>query len=691
MSLAAASIYWIIVCLWSAILVTVAVAFARNATRLGSAKLLLVVVMIDTVRNILENVYFGAYFGAQYGFFSHRLTTVLGQPYLLILPKLANVAAALIVLSLLVFRWLPHTQREKANAEIILQETKQALDQESEEHRRLFETSVDLIVVTDADRIIRRISDSCETILGYRSDELLNRYGGEMASLADIASFRNELDKTLRGGVLQNVECRFRHKHGHDVVLQISGVWSARAQRFFLIGRDMTASKLASEKLSELAHFDQLTKLPNRTSFVRDFSAFMADEASRPSALAMLDLDGFKDVNDTLGHSFGDQVLKQMAARLAAAAPLNVDVYRFGGDEFALLLRDCRDPLAAQETITRMFKAIETPIDLEGQRITLRASAGLAFAPRDARTLDELTASADLALYDAKGGGGRKCRLFMPSMRASAQARLDMDTELRRAAETGQFELYFQPQVDLSTGVITGAEALLRWNHPTKGLVAPGAFIDALANSPIAPEVGRWIIDETCKWGAKYNASRSKPFRVAVNLFPCQFKEGTLLRDIEQSLARHELLPQHLEAEITENIALGDHTILSTLRSLRSLGVQLAFDDFGTGFASLACIAKYPLTRIKIDKSFVQNIAQGAGYQETAIATSIIMMAHNLSLSVTAEGVETEEQGAFLKCKGCDEAQGYLYARPMPANELLRILSESPVAAPAWDAHGAYS
>jgi PAS domain S-box-containing protein len=279
MSLAAASIYWVIVCLWSAILVTVAVAFARNATRLGSAKLLLIVVMIDTVRNILENVYFGAYFGAQYGFFSQYLTTVLGQPYLLIIPKLANVAAALFVLSLLVFRWLPHTQRERAKAETVLRETRDALDQESEEHRRLFETSVDLIVVTDADRIIRRISNSCEAILGYRTDELLNRYGGELASPDDIDAFRDGLDRSLHGEVIQNVECRFRHKHGHDVVLQISGVWSPRAQRFFLIGRDMTASKLASDQLSELAHLDQLTNLPNRTSFIRDFNVFMAGGA----------------------------------------------------------------------------------------------------------------------------------------------------------------------------------------------------------------------------------------------------------------------------------------------------------------------------------------------------------------------------------------------------------------------------
>ena len=665
-----------IVCLWSAILVTVALAFVRNAETLGSAKLLLVVVMIDTARNILENVYFGAYFGAQYGFFSQHLTGLLGQPYLLILPKLANVAAALVVVVLLVFRWLPYTQREKASAAAVLQKTRQALDQESEEHRRLFETSVDLIVVIDVDRIIRRISNSCEAILGYRTDELLNRYGGELASPADIDAFRNELERSLHGGVLHNVECRFRHKRGHDVVLQISGVWSQRAQRFFLIGRDMTASKLASEKLSELAHLDHLTMLPNRTSFIRDFNVFMAGGADLPSALSMLDLDGFKDINDTLGHSFGDQVLKKMADRLTAAATSDVTVYRFGGDEFALLLRNCRDPLAAQEVVTQMVKAIEAPFDLEGQRITLGASAGIAFAPRDARTLDELTASADLALYDSKAAGGRTYRLFMPSMRASAQARLDMDKELRRAAANRQFVLYFQPQVNLSTGTVTGAEALLRWNHPSKGLIAPGAFIDALAKSPVAPEVGRWIIDEACKWGAKYNADHPTPIRIAVNLFPCQFKEGTLLRDVKQSLARHELRPDYLEAEITENIALGDHTILSTLQSLRSLGVQLAFDDFGTGFASLACIAKYPLTRIKIDKSFVHNIGPGANKQETAIATSIIMMAHNLNLSVTAEGVETEEQSAFLKSKQCDDAQGYLYAHPMPADNLLRFLSE---------------
>jgi EAL domain-containing protein (putative c-di-GMP-specific phosphodiesterase class I) len=321
-----------------------------------------------------------------------------------------------------------------------------------------------------------------------------------------------------------------------------------------------------------------------------------------------------------------------------------------------------------------MFEAIEAPFDLEGQRITLGASAGIAFVPRDAQTLDDLTANADLALYDAKAAGRRTCRLFVPSMKASAQARLDMEKELRRAAANGEFTLYFQPQLRLRDGVVTGAEALLRWHHPVKGLLMPGAFIEALGKSPVAPQVGRWIIDEACKWGAKYNQDLASPSRVAINLFPCQFHEGSLLDDVEQSLGRHGLDPSQLEVEITENIALGDATILSTLNSLRSLGVHVAFDDFGTGFASLACIAKYPLTRLKIDRSFVQNIGPDAGLQETAIATSIIVMAHNLGLSVTAEGVESEEQGIFLQSRGCDEAQGYLYARPMPAADFMNFV-----------------
>lgn len=674
MNFAAASIYWVIVSIWSVILATVTISFVRKSQTLGSAKLLLIVVLIDTGRNILENVYFGAYFGALYGFLPQSLITVMGQPQLLLIPKMANVAAAVIVLSLLVFRWLPLTQRERHEAENVIQMTSKALDQESEEHRRLLETSVDLTVVIGADRTIRKISRSCETILGYQADDLSSTNVGELASSDDSDSLRLALDESELGGALKNFECRFVHKRGHSVVLEISGVWSERAKRFFLIGRDMTASRLASDRLSELAHLDQLTQLPNRTSFVQDFSAFIADGADRPVALAMLDLDGFKDINDTLGHSFGDRVLKKIADRLAAAVTAGVTVYRFGGDEFALLLRECRDPIVASKILSQMLSAIQAPLDLDDQRITISASAGVAFVPRDALTLDELTASADLALYDAKAAGRQTFKLFMPSMRASAQARLEMDKELRRAADNNEFVLYFQPQVSVLDGTFTGAEALLRWKHPTKGLIAPGSFIDALSRSPIAPNVGRWILEEACKWGARYTAVQPDPFRVAVNLFPCQFNEGTLLDDVTRSLLQNNLPGGCLEVELTENIALGEQSILSTLLSLRSLGVQVAFDDFGTGFASLACIAKYPLTRIKIDRSFVRNIGPTSSPHDTAIATSIIVMAHNLGLSVTAEGVETDEQSAFLRSKDCDEAQGYLYARPMPADELLQLL-----------------
>jgi diguanylate cyclase (GGDEF)-like protein len=418
---------------------------------------------------------------------------------------------------------------------------------------------------------------------------------------------------------------------------------------------------------------------PNRVSLMRDISAILKPVAgiARHASIALFDLDKFKEVNDTLGHSAGDKLLGEVAIRMNEFSPEASQSYRLGGDEFVLVVPDCRDPIAITAYVDRILKALEKPYKIGGDRILIGSSVGIAIAPADGINTEDLIASADLALYDAKAAGGGRHRFFTPSMRATLQARREMEVELRRAASANEFVLYYQPQFRLCDGVLVGAEALLRWQHPTRGLLAPTAFIDALSRGSQALRVGRFVLQDACKTAASWKMKGLPPIRVGVNLFEAHFAEELLLQDVEEALLISGLAPERLEIEITENIALSRQgKIFHSLQVLREMGVGVAFDDFGTGYASLSCITKYPLTRIKIDRSFVTNIVAGSSAEDTAVASSIIVMAHNLGLAVTAEGVETLAQAAFLRSKDCEEVQGFFYARPMPASEFEDLLTK---------------
>jgi diguanylate cyclase (GGDEF)-like protein len=419
-------------------------------------------------------------------------------------------------------------------------------------------------------------------------------------------------------------------------------------------------------KLKRLAHYDNLTGLANRVSLHNDLNEVI--RANRgPTAIAIFDLDGFKDVNDTLGHSTGDHLLREVARRLSEFAADGGQFYRLGGDEFVLIKTACGDPIEIAGVVGSVLRRLAEKFEIGGHQLFVGASAGIAMAPTDGADIEELVSNADLALYDAKSAGGNACRLFLPVMRARTIARRELDGELRRASANREFELFFQPQVRTSDGTVTGAEALLRWRHPQRGILAPGAFIDALSESPVVLEVGRWILQSACEQAAAWRQA-GFPLRIGVNLFSAQFHGETLIADVEAALSHSGLPPDALEIEITENIALGEQEeSLQALHTLRARGVKLAFDDFGTGYASLSYLARYPLTRIKIDQSFVRKIAGAFTLADTAIVRSIILMAHHLGLEVIAEGVETATQVAFLRAEKCEELQGYLYAKPLPA------------------------
>jgi diguanylate cyclase (GGDEF)-like protein len=433
--------------------------------------------------------------------------------------------------------------------------------------------------------------------------------------------------------------------------------------------RDVTKQHRAQEELRHLAHYDTLTGLENRARFLEIMKLTAASGAS--AALVLLDLDAFKHVNDTLGHLAGDGVLRDAAGRMTARLSGRGTLARLGGDEFAALLPGVGGAAEAEALVGELLVTVGTaPFHTGARAFRINASAGIVIVPAGPRAAVEmLLANADLALYHAKAAGGGMCRTFNAGMREEYEARRLLDAEVALALERSQFELHFQPQVGLVNGAVVGAEALLRWRHPTRGLLAPGAFLEALEASPCARAVGDWAIGEACCHAAAWRAAGLR-LRVGVNLFGEQLRAGGLAETVEAALARWGLPPEALELELTENIALRqDEALLAPLWALRARGVGIAFDDFGTGFASLATLKRFPLTRLKIDRGFMDDLVVGT--HDTAIVEAVLALGRGLGLEVIAEGVETAAQEAFLATLGCAEGQGYRYGRPMPPEAFL--------------------
>lgn len=631
MNQVAALLYWVIVGLWLVVLVTIVVTSLRTPRLFGPTLLLLAVLAVDTTRNVIENVYFGLYFGSQYGLFPGTIAEVLGQPRLLILPKILNVIAAVIVIILLLRRWLSMATNERVKAA-------DDLTQSETQFRMLVDAVTEYAIFTLSPKgYVASWNPGAQLIKGYTSMEAIgthfSRFFLEEDRVAGVAE--QALAIAARDGRVETVGQRIR-KDGttfwaHGSIAAIRDA-AGTLVGFANVTKDITEAKLAEAKLNNLAYFDQLTGLPNRVSLLADLDEMLRPlegVQTQPMSLALLDLDGFKAVNDTLGHAMGDRVLVEVARRLSGVAVGRV--YRLGDDEFVLSASG-RGETTFIESVEALLTALEPEFVVGNSSVFLGASAGVVEGLDDQPDASALLAQADLALQDAKRTGGHRASCFMPDMRAKAQARQQLDLELHRACSSGQFEIYFQPQVRLSDDAVVGAEALLRWHHPRRGLLSPGEFIEVLSQSLIAVEVGRWILQTACMATAAWRTVGWPDFQIGVNLFAAHFHGGRLVDDVEAALRCTGLPPDALELEITENIALSrdDEIMLRSLRSLRSRGVGLAFDDFGTGYASLSSLTRYPLTRIKIDRAFVQTLGPDSPSQQTAIARSVIAVGHNL-------------------------------------------------------------
>jgi diguanylate cyclase (GGDEF)-like protein len=483
----------------------------------------------------------------------------------------------------------------------------------------------------------------------------------------------------------RNIGCGFSLPSGQACYVRISGqpVFDSGEFRGYRgVGADITDATLAEQQVLHLARFDCLTGVANRSLFLQRLEQKLAQARGVQGSLALLfiDLDRFKAVNDTLGHDAGDDLLKEMARRLTALVrPVDV-VARLGGDEFVVLIDDCGDPAVLSKVASRMIGQISEPLRLAGRQAQIGASIGIAVHPADGADAGSLLKSADTAMYQAKSGGRNGFRFFTAELAHDAARHFLLEGELRQAIDRGELRLHYQPKIDLATSRMAGLEALVRWQHPERGLLMPGDFIDLAEESGLIVPLGRWVMGEACRQVRQWREDGLDPPRCAINLSARELTSDSVVADIQEALAAQALEAGALEVEITESALMSEpERAQQHLARLRAMGVRIAIDDFGTGHASLSYLKRFPAGTVKIDRDFVAGLPDR--HDDAAIVRAVATLAHSLGMVVVAEGVETARQLDFLRQAGCDQVQGYLTGRPLPAEAMAAVLDTRPLQA----------
>ncbi len=554
--------------------------------------------------------------------------------------------------------------------------------------RSVIESATDAIVLTDAQGVIISWNRGAETIFGYSSSEIL---GMPISSLfanaySDIHTTNPEVNALVGAGLLHPgstaVEIQGLKSDDTELPLEISvSSWSTPDGTYYSgIIRDVTERKSLEDQLTHQALHDPLTKLPNRVLFKNrvEHALSRTERSGSPVAVLFLDLDNFKTINDTLGHSAGDALLITVAERLESCLRSSDTASRLGGDEFAVLIEDTTNTKDGCLVAERILEALRKPIDIDGKDAFIGASIGIAISSAHASTPSTLLRNADVAMYTAKSQGKNQYALFENEMHNALIKRSELETELRSAMDHGEFELVYQPIMGLGSGRINAVEALLRWNHPRGLKIGPNEFIPIIEDANLMQPLGRWILEQACEQCAVWNREfgRIRPLAVAVNLSSRQFLDDNLFGVVSSALERSGLDAGNLILEITEGTMLQNtETTVSILNRLRDIGIRLAIDDFGTGYSSLSYLHKFPIDVLKIDKSFVDKIHNSR--EGAAMARAIISMSETLHLETIAEGIESKEQIATLQVLGCEMGQGYLIAHPLKVAEMGDFLRDA--------------
>ncbi|MGK5026378.1 EAL domain-containing protein [Janthinobacterium sp. RB2R34] len=551
------------------------------------------------------------------------------------------------------------------------------LDEDLRRFRLAMDATADAIFLID--RAVACFVDVNQTacrMLGFEREDFLQVGPGRAY---DGPSQLGELyDKLLAGDQgAPMAELQLHRKDGSPLSVEVQRRTLRSGQSWILVAvaRDITERKETEQRLLKLAHFDTLTGLPNRSQFYDSLThaLIQAQEHEWYVAVLFLDIDRFKNVNDTLGHTIGDELLRQFSSRLVDCLRVRDTIGRFGGDEFAAILILPDGAQHSVAVVDKIREAMRKPFDLHGHEVTVTVSIGIAVFPDDATDADTLIQYADTAMYRAKEAGRDAFRFFTAEMNAQSMARLDMENALRRAINNDEFVLFFQPKVHISSGRVSGAEVLIRWRRPGHGMVSPAVFIPLLEETGLIVRVGNWVIDQACRAIADWCSSSIGPVHLSVNVSGIQFFVGGLEEEVLRAIRKHDIAPDLLELELTESSLMSNaEETITVLRNLKALGVQISIDDFGTGYSSLAYLKRFPIDKLKIDIAFVREVTSNP--DDAAIVLAIISMAHSMKLQVIAEGVENDAQLAYLRRHGCDEMQGYYFSRPVPQDEFEQML-----------------
>ena len=545
---------------------------------------------------------------------------------------------------------------------------------------KVIECNPTAIMIADARNRILAVNRSFSRLTGYEADEVVGQTPAILKSGRHGPEFYRAMWETLQSRGEWSGEIWDRRKDGShypkwlDITVVRDGA-RGPVTHYLAFFNDLSASKVAEERIRLLAYHDPLTGLPNRLLLLDRLTHALASARRRQGHVAVMfvDLDRFKNVNDSLGHAVGDKLLWEIAHRLNTCVREEDTVARLGGDEFVVVLESLRDKEDAMHIANKIHQAFERPIEVDQRMLHASASIGIALYPDDGENAEALMQNADTAMYQAKSLGRNNYQFFAPFMNAHVRERLDLENTLRQALERQEFELYFQPIVDLASADIVCAEALIRWRHPEHGLVPPDRFIPVAEETGFIVQIGDWVVDQACRVLAAWRDAGIQPPRLSLNVSPRQFRQPGLACRIRHILETHQVDAGQIDLEVTEG-ALMDQPEMAAriLGELKAMGLGIVIDDFCTGYSSLAYLKTFPIDRLKIDRSFVSDILTDNSDREITLA--VIDLSHNLGLQVVAEGVEEYGQLEFLRNHGCDKVQGYHYSRPLPAEAFLAYL-----------------